>query len=104
MAKRTYRIEYHPEAIREIRESIHWYRDRNEAVADELRSAVESAESLIQRSPKSCAPYVHDTRGYRFQKFPFVLAYVVRDDQIFFVALAHTSRRPGYWRDRVPGD
>ena len=104
MAKRKYRIEYHPEAIREIRESIHWYRDRNEAAADELRSLVESAESLIQRSPESCAQYVHDTRGYRFQKFPFVLANITREDRVFFVALAHTRRRPGYWRDRLPGD
>ena len=104
MAKRTYRIEYHPEAIREIRNSIHWYRDRNEAVADELRSLVESAESSIERSPESCAPYLHDTRGYRFKKFPFVLAYIIREDQIFFVALAHTSRRPGYWRDRLPNE
>ncbi len=63
MAKRKFRIEYHPEAIREIRDSIRWYRDRNEGVADELRSLVESAESLIERSPETCAPYLNDTRG-----------------------------------------
>ena len=83
MAKRKYRIEYHSEAIREIRDSVRWYRDRNQAVADELRLLVKSAELLIEHSPESCAPYLHDTRGYRFQKFPFVLAYILRDDQIY---------------------
>jgi hypothetical protein len=47
MAKRNYQNEFHPEAIREIRESIQWYRDRNELAADELRSLVQSAESLM---------------------------------------------------------
>ena len=70
MAKRTYQTEFHPEAIREIRKAIQWYRDRNEQAADQLRSLVQSAESLIERSPESCASYLHDTRGYRFQKFP----------------------------------
>lgn len=53
MAKRNYQTEFHPETIREIRESIQWYRDRNEPTADELRLLVESAESLIERSPES---------------------------------------------------
>ncbi|QDT07402.1 Plasmid stabilization system protein [Rubripirellula lacrimiformis] len=101
MAKRNFQTEFHPEAIREIRESIQWYRDRNEQAADAFRSLVQAAESLIERSPESCAPYLHETLGYRFQKYPFVLAYILREDRIYFVALAHTRRKPGYWRDRL---
>ncbi len=55
MAKANYRIEFHPEAIREIRESIGWYRERNEATAAELRTLVQAAEELIQRSPEAWA-------------------------------------------------
>lgn len=101
MAKSNYRIEFHPEAIREIRESIEWYRERNEATATEFRALVQAAEELVQRSPEAWAVYALDTRGFRFQKFPFVLVYAIRGETIFLVALAHTRRKPGYWRDRL---
>ncbi|MGB7344077.1 MAG: type II toxin-antitoxin system RelE/ParE family toxin [Pirellulaceae bacterium] len=101
MAKLNYEIEFHPEAIREIREAVQWYRERNDEVATEFRNLVESAEELVQRSPESWASYLLETRGFRFQKFPFVLAYVIRGQQVFIVALAHTKRKPGYWRDRL---
>ena len=48
MAKSTYEIEYHPEAIREIREAIEWYRQRDEGVASEFRTLIKSAEELVQ--------------------------------------------------------
>ena len=33
--------------------------------------------------------------------FPFSLIYAIETDAIVIVAVAHQSRRPGYWRDRV---
>lgn len=33
MAKLNYEIEFHPEAIREIREAVQWYRERSDEVA-----------------------------------------------------------------------
>ncbi len=44
MAKSDYRIEFHPEAIRETREAIQWYRQRNKETAAEFRTLVKSAE------------------------------------------------------------
>jgi len=41
---------------------------------------------------------VLDTRGLRFQKFPFVLVYAIRGETIFILALARTRRKPGYGR------
>ena len=101
MAKPKFQIEFHPSAIREIRDAIQWYRDRDEQVGEEFRSLITAAEELVQRSPESWASYFHETRGFRFQKFPFVMAYVIRDDTIFIVALAHTKMKPGYWHERL---
>jgi toxin ParE1/3/4 len=93
MAKLNCEIEFHPEAIRE----------RSDKLASEFRNLVVSAEELVQRSPESWAVYLLETRGFRFQNFPFVLAYVIRSQQVFIVALAHTKRKPGYWRERLVG-
>jgi hypothetical protein len=34
------------------------------------------------------------------QGFPYKVAYRIRDHDIHIVAIAHTSRRPGYWKNR----
>ncbi len=34
-------------------------------------------------------------------RFPYAVIYVERDADYFVIAVAHTSRRPGYWKDRI---
>ena len=33
--------------------------------------------------------------------FPFYLAYVIRGDVLVVVAVAHASRKPGFWHERL---
>ena len=43
-------------------------------------------------------------RGVRFCDMPvfrYVMFYHVMGDEIVILAYAHTSRKPGYWRDRL---
>jgi len=39
--------------------------------------------------------------AYYDAKFPFDLFYVIGDADILILAIAHESRRPGYWRSRL---
>lgn len=41
------------------------------------------------------------TRKISLSKFPYNLIYVVSGDAIVIVAIAHHSRKPIYWRDRL---
>jgi hypothetical protein len=36
------------------------------------------------------------------RRFPYSLIYAALVDEIRILAVAHHSRRPGYWRDRSP--
>jgi len=101
MAKSNYKIEFHPEAIRETREAIQWCRQRDENVASEFRALLKSAVELVSRFPESWSEYLVDARGFRFQKFPFVLVYIIRGERIIVVALAHSKGKPGFWRERL---
>lgn len=40
-------------------------------------------------------------RSKGVQGFPYRIVYFVNGDLMTVVAVAHTKRRPGYWRDRV---
>ena len=49
-------------------------------------------------------PPVPDMPGgqrFRLTQFPFSLLYINRADYLWVVAVAHGSRKPGYWKKRV---
>lgn len=34
-------------------------------------------------------------------RFPFTIIYVEREQEFLVIAVAHTSRKPGYWKNRL---
>lgn len=94
-------LEYHPDASDEVADAFDWYSSVNPDAGERFKLELDRAEELVERSPESWGPYFHDTQGFRFRGFPFVMAYIVRDERIIVIAVAHTRRRPGYWRERL---
>jgi plasmid stabilization system protein ParE len=41
-----------------------------------------------------------DRRVAVLDRFPFTVVYQIEEDEIVILALAHMSRRPGYWSRR----
>jgi plasmid stabilization system protein ParE len=64
---------------------------------EELRQAVDA----VAASPETWPRYGRRARRYVFPRYPFSLIYIVRDDVIEVVAVAHDRRRTGYWRSRL---
>ena len=44
-----------------------------------------------------------EIRRAALRRFPYGLVYVVLDDVLWIVAVAHSRRRPGYWHQRMNG-
>ena len=55
---------------------------------------------FVRRYPQQSATHMLQTRRAVFGKFPFAIIYRDMLDEIQIIAVAHTSRRPGYWRRR----
>ena len=89
----------------ELQESVSFYRQRaGNRWADRFKQRVEEGLSSIASNPERFPP-VADLPGVQrihLKQFPFSLLYINRADEIWVVALAHGSRRPGYWKDRIP--
>ena len=39
-------------------------------------------------------------RRARVNRFPYVVVFEIRTDEVLVVAVAHASRKPGYWQRR----
>lgn len=93
-------IEFHPAALEEAEVARDWYAERSlmasKAFVSELNHAVEQLAETPDRWPQ----YEAGTRRYVFPRFPFSLIYRVLDEKIQILAVAHTKRRPEYWKER----
>jgi toxin ParE1/3/4 len=97
-------LKLHSEAKAELQVSVSYYRERGGAkLAKRFKEHIKAGYKAILANPERFPP-ARDLPGvqkFRLRHFPFALLYVRRPDYIWIVAVAHGSRKPGYWTDRV---
>jgi len=94
-------LEYHPGASDDVAKAFDDYSAIDADLGERFKLELDRAEELVHRSPETWGRYFHDTQGFRFRGFPFIMAYIIRDNRIIVIAIAHTRRRPVYWLDRL---
>jgi len=97
---------YHPEARGELTTEAEWYEARRRGLGEDFVTDVERALLIIQEHPEAWPRWPGVTarvpvRKYVLQRFPFAVAYLVLDDTLVVLAVAHGKRRPGYWLARL---
>ena len=94
-------IVFHRLADHEYRKAVTWYRLRSPNTASRFLAAVNYAIRRIEEGLNSLPIAVEAYRYVRVKKFPYTIVCRPRiDGDIEIVAVAHTSRRPQYWRRR----
>ena len=94
-------LRFFEEADQEVEEHRAWYRERNESAEAGFLGEVDHAIEQVIAAPHQWPRFLSGTRRYVFPKYPFSLIYIVENDTINVVAIAHESRKPGYWRKRL---
>lgn len=95
------RVAYHRLAAAELIESTRFYDARRTGLGDEFLSAVDSVLDLIRSHPELGRRGLMGTLSLRTKRFPFRIVYELQPDRLWIVAVAHLSRRPGYWVRRM---
>jgi plasmid stabilization system protein ParE len=95
-------VQLHGEAAAEYDAAFDWYLARSPEAALRFDAEVERAVAEILEAPLRWAAGPHQTRKFLLRRFPFTLIYRGRaSGDIQVIAVAHTSRKPGYWRLRL---
>jgi len=88
------------EAEEELSEAIQYYEDITPGLGVRLKNQVKQRIHWIE---DNCdLPRVRP-KGYRrvnCKSFPYYIAYFVREEEIFVVAIANGYKRPEYWMKR----
>ena len=94
-------VSFNSEALLEAEEATRWYRENggvapSRAFTLELKRVV----SLAGQQPGIGSPGLHQTTRLHFKRFPYTLFFRIDGEFIRVLAVAHQSRRPGYWVGR----
>lgn len=94
-------IEFHPEALAELDAAIDFYEKRVPGLGIDFRKEVELATQQIQANPLRWMYYSKRTRRFLIRRFSHLVIFFEQAEKILIVAIAHGSRRPGYWHARI---
>ena len=89
-----------PRAAREGAEARAWYRESGESGGERFTHALEAALRLAREMPHAGSPDERGNRRILVHGFPYAVCYRVSETEIVVLAVAHTSRKPGYWERR----
>lgn len=93
-------VSLHPAARAELLEAEDWYLHRSPTAAREFVREVDRAVARIMEAPQRYPVTRYGRRRFVLLEFPFDLVYRIAEHEIEIIAVAHHSRRPGYWRAR----
>lgn len=100
-----YRIR--PEAQRELRDAARWYEELEDGLGidllakfhDKLGFALQAPGAGSLEGTTKSGTEIRSFRLERFKKYAILLAVI--DGVPTVLAFKHSSRRPGYWRERL---
>jgi len=95
-------VQFSQPASEEFAAAVRWYEMRRPGLGGDFYDAIVRTIDMIRAHPEigTARTGRFPNRQLRVPRFPFQVVYRIRDDDIQVVAVAHASRRPGYWRDR----
>jgi toxin ParE1/3/4 len=95
------KYEFHPEAEFEVIEAAAHYEREVPGLGIRFGDEVERVIDLLIKNPKLGAPIQEDIRHFVLRQFPFSVIYAEVGDILYVLAIAHSSRKPGYWSERI---
>ena len=100
------RLRLHPAALAELDDAVRYLEDQRRGFGVLLFDDIERRVAQAARWPRSGAPIAgfaeqHDVRQFVVKRFRYLVITAVVGEERLVVAIAHTSRRPGYWRSRI---
>ncbi len=100
-------IEFHPQARAEVRAAAIWYEEVSEGAGDELIGELDAALEKVARLPTAYRLWPglpkrsNPIRQGAVRRFPYLIAFEIRSNSLFVLAVTHKRRRPLYWFSRA---
>ena len=94
-------LKFHIRARFDIIQAVAWYEDHKKGLGKRFNKSLIAAFKHIADSPLQFPITFEDFRKARIDRaFPFSIIYIIDEDTIYVIAVAHDKRDPDYWKER----
>jgi len=94
-------IEWHDAALLEFEEASMFYDARDPGLGDHFMVMVDAAIHKAAAAPESYRLLDGEVRRVLVNVYPYGIIYRLVPTGIQIIAVARSSRRPGYWKSRI---
>ena len=93
---------FHPDASTDFAQALTWYAKHSRRAARGFETEIERITGTLAVHPLRYPECEAGCREATLRRYPYDLVYRVETNgTILIVAVAHSSREPGYWLDRI---
>lgn len=94
-------IRFTAEARQEFLSEVAYYSEVEQSLGKRFSTAIEEATARALTFPNAGSLSASNTRCVFTKGFPFSIIFRPEENGIVVFAVAHHTRKPGYWRSRV---
>lgn len=92
---------YHSDAEPELLAALRFYRNIDRELGADLKKRINRMISDIKTHPQLFRLRESKFRRANLERFPFYLPYIIREETLIILAIAHNARHPDYWKERI---
>ena len=96
--------DFTPVARLELLEAVNYYESQGIGLGAKFSAEVWRTIERMEEDPYRLRPLPNGARRCLTHIFPYSIVYEILAERIVIVAIAHGSRRPGYWSRRLKRD
>lgn len=90
------------EAEDDMLEAYDWYEKQRSGLGEEfLESLGKARQSILQNPSTYRIRYKKKVRAFLVDRFPYLILYVVQDNDVNVISVFNTSRDPKVWKKRA---
>ena len=88
----SYSLFFKVEANNDLNESAQWYEQQKRGLGEEFLNYVFAECNYLKEFPNAFPVKYNETRELVLKKFPFIIVYKIEGNNIYVIAVFHTSQ------------
>jgi len=97
-------FDFHKSASEELSNAVNYYEECEPGLGNDFLEEVYAAIKRILAYPEAWTKFSSRTRRCLVHRFPFSIIYLVKENEIIIIAIAHSHQKPNYWKQRLSED